>query len=226
METVELQPYIFYAPSSITLSGPSSSGKTVMAMEILKHRQTLFSQPVHGVIYCYSEYQQTFNDPPGGDVTFHHGLPTMEELEEYVDMFETKHFLIIYDDLMKEFAQSELMMDVATKLSHHRNFSVINITQNIFIQGKAARSQSLNSGYYILTRTTRDLRQIATLGSQLFPGKSSQFVAVYKDAVDNPVNPNFVPHLLVGCHPQKTVRGCQLLSNIFSPEGQMILYRL
>lgn len=226
METLNLQSYIFYAPSSITLSGPSSSGKTVVAMEILRHRQTLFSQPVHGVIYCYTEFQQMFNDPPGGKVIFHHGLPSMEELEEYIKMFGSKHFLIIYDDLMKEFAQSEVMMDVATKLSHHRNFSVVNITQNIFIQGKAARSQSLNSGYYILTRTTRDLRQIATLGSQLFPGKSSQFVAAYKDAVDNPFNSDFVPHLLVGCHPQKTVRGCQLLSNIFSSDGRLVLYRL
>ncbi len=41
--------------------------------------------------------------------------------------------------------------------------------QNIFAQGRSARVQALNSHYYILTRSTRDLRQISVLGGQMMP---------------------------------------------------------
>jgi hypothetical protein len=152
----------------------------------------------------------------------------MEELEGYIERFRGKHFLLICDDLMSELAESSMAQDITTKLGHHRGegISFIRISQNLFAPGKAARTQALNSQYYILTRTCRDLKQISVLGSQMFPGKSSQFVQAYKDAVDNPLTTDAPPHLLVSCHPLKTQRGCQLLSNIFPPGGRMVLYRL
>ena len=227
METVELPNHVFPAPCTIMLAGMTGSGKSTLCFEILKYRQELFSQPVKGVIYCYSEYQDIFKNPPGGsDVLFHYGIPTSDELERYIERFEGEHFLFIMDDLMTEMAKSSLGQDMYTKMSHHRNFSCLNIVQNVFVQGKAARNQALNSQFFILTRTCRDVKQISILGSQLFPGKSAQFVQVYQDAVDNPFNPNAVPHLMIACHPFKTKRGCQLMSNLFPPDAPRVLYRL
>ena len=83
--------------------------------------------------------------------------------------------------------------------------------------------------YYLLTRSCRDLRQISTLGNQLFPNKGSRFMAAYMDAVDNPLkgeDPRSPAHLYVSCHPVKTERNFQLLSGIFPPGGSMVLYRL
>lgn len=98
--------------------------------------------------------------------------------------------------------------------------------QNLFVQGPKARSQALNSQFYLLTRTCRDLKQLAVLGGQMFPGKTADFVRVYRDAVDHPISTEFPSHLLVSCHPVSTRRDCQLLSNIFPPSGDRILYRL
>ena len=226
MEKIDLPNEIFPAPCTILLAGMTGSGKTHICFEILKYRQELFSQPVKGVIYCYSEFQEIFNKPPGGEVTFHYGLPTAEELEAYIQRLKGEHGLIIFDDLMSEMARSSIGQDMYTKLSHHRNFSCLNIIQNIFVQGKAARNQTLNSHFFILTRTCRDLRQIAILGSQLFPGKTKDFVEIYKDAVDNPLKRDVPPYLLIGCHPFKTRRGCQLMTNIFPPNGNIVLYRI
>jgi hypothetical protein len=226
MQTIELADHIFPAPSTIQLCGPSSSGKTSLVMEILRYRNQLFSQPVNGVLYAYSEYQDVFEDPPGGSVQFHYGLPTKEELESYIGSFEGRHFLLVCDDLMTEMAESPMAQDIMTKMSHHRNFSIININQNIFVQGSKARNQAVNSHFYILTRTCRDLKQISLLGSQMFPGKASEFVKVYRDAVDHPLDNTSPPHLLVACHPFKTQRNCQLLSSIFPPDGSRVLYRV
>ena len=226
MESVELPTHTFHAPCTIMLAGSTSSGKSTLCFEILRYRQELFSQPVKWVMYCYSEYQEIFKNPPGGDVLFHYGLPTQEELESYIKGFNGEHGLIILDDLMAEMASSSIGQDMYTKLSHHRNFSCLNIVQNIFVQGKAARNQALNSHFFILTRNCRDLRQIAVLGSQLFPGKSKDFVEIYKDAVDKPLNLRIPPYLLIACHPFKTQRGCQLMTNVIPPTADKILYRI
>ena len=226
MEGIELPDYLFPSPCTISVAGPSGSAKSSICMEILRYRQTLFSQPVAGVLYCYSEWQPMFRNPPGGDVHFHQGLPTIEELDKYLDTFKQRHFLLFLDDLMSEVSQSQLMQDIFTKISHHRNFSCINILQNLFTQGKAARSQSLNSHFYILTRTCRDIKQIALLGSQLFPGKTKEFVKVYQDAVDHLLNDKIAPFLLVSCHPLQTKRSCQLLANVLPPDAARVLYRL
>ena len=188
-EIVTFPDYLFHAPCTVTIAGPSGSGKTSIAMDILRYRQEIFSQRVRGVVYCYSEFNEVFNDPPGGgsgSVIFHRGLPSEEQLYGYIDKFAGDHFLLFYDDLMSQVASSSMAQDVACKLSHHRNFSCISLTQNIFVQGRNARNQSLNSMYYLLTRSCRDLRQISTLGNQLFPGRGAKFVEAYMDSVDKP----------------------------------------
>ena len=226
MDIIELPDYLFPAPCTIQICGPSSSGKSRVAMEIMRYRQHLFSQPVARVVYCYSEYQDLFKNPPGGDIKFHYGMLDAEELEQYITSFNGNHFILVYDDLMSQVVASNLAEDVATKLSHHRNFTSINISQNIFAQGKSARVQSLNSQFYILTRTCRDLKQIGVLGSQLFPGKSTEFMKVFSDAVDHPLTMETAPHLLINCHPTETDRQCQLLANIFPPHDKMVLYQI
>lgn len=195
-------------------------------MELLRHRQQVFGEPVEGVVYCYSEMQPAFHDPPGGAVTFHHGLPSHEQMEEYFARFEGKFFVMVFDDLFAEMADSSTARDVATKLVHHRHFTSITLTQNVFAQGKAARSQAVNSQFYILTRTCRDLRQIMALGDQIFPGKGKRFLAIYQDAVDSPLSADIPQHLLVNCHPFHTDRCCQLLANILPPNARKVLYRL
>ena len=226
MESIQLPDYLFESPSTICIAGPSSSGKSNILLAILAERQKMFSQKVHNVVLFYGEYQEIYENPLGGAVTLHYGFPTDEELEQYFVSFEGQHSLIIFDDLMDKAAESPLGSDIATKLSHHRNVTCINLVQNIFKQGKAARTQAVNSLYIILTCTCCDLRQVSTLGQQLFPGKGSQFVQVYEDAVDSPLNKKYPGHLFIGCHPMKTKRDCRLLSNIFPIGSPKVLYRL
>ena len=226
MEVITLEDHMFSSPCNITVAGPTGSGKTSLVLGMLKYRQELFSQGVAGVVYFYSEYQDVFTQIPGGETQLHQGLPTEEELVSYIEPFDKRHIIVVLDDLMSQVASSTLLADMFTKMSHHRNFSIINIAQNIYPPGKAARTQSLNSAFYLLTRTCRDLRQINEFGSQVFPGKSASFVKAYTDAVDNPLDISYPPHLLVSCHPLKTKRSCQLTSNILPPDGAIVLYKL
>jgi ABC-type dipeptide/oligopeptide/nickel transport system ATPase subunit len=63
--------------------------------------------------------------------------------------------LIILDDLLDE-AYSREVCDLFTKGSHHRNLSVILITQNLLHQGRLCRDISLNAKYLVLLKNVRD----------------------------------------------------------------------
>ena len=69
-------------------------------------------------------------------------------------------------------------------------------------------------------------KQLAVLAGQMFPGKTADFVKVYRDAVDNLMDTEYTAHLLISCHPMATRQECQLMANIFPPNIDRVLYRL
>ena len=54
-----------------------------------------------------------------------------------------------------------------TKKEHHRNASVVYVTQNLFQQSKSSRTISLNAHYLVLFQSPRDKMQIKVLANQL-----------------------------------------------------------
>ncbi len=69
---------------------------------------------------------------------------------------------------------------------HHKSFSIILITQNLFFQGKTSRTITLNTHYIILYKNPRDAMQIMVLGRQIFPGNTKYFMECYQDATNHP----------------------------------------
>ena len=53
--------------------------------------------------------------------------------------------MIVVDDHM--FDVNQLVADILTKISHHRNMSILYLTQNVFDKNKHARTISLNAHY-------------------------------------------------------------------------------
>ena len=120
-------------------------------MQLIIRIRSLFS-PIPAVVnYYYSEWQDIFNEIKiiVPFLNFHEGLPTIES-------FDTHNQLIILDDLMNETKDNSEILDIFTKKSHHRNISIILLTQNIFAKGSCVRTMSLNSHYLILFNNPRD----------------------------------------------------------------------
>ena len=74
-------------------------------------------------------------------------FPDKKWIEEFPpffeDMFKNKKKLngcIIFDDLMSEMAECDILLDLYTKKSSHFNISIINITQNVFFKGSGKRA--------------------------------------------------------------------------------------
>lgn len=73
-----------------------------------------------------------------------------------------------------------------TQGCHHRRLSVLFLTQNLYVQGSRSRTIALNTTYLVLMKNVRDVSQIATLGRQLYPGKSKVLMQAFEDATATP----------------------------------------
>ena len=160
----------FKHPCSILVAGPSHSGKTIFTFRLISEAAKMFSPPPQQVYYCYSLYQPLFDN--FSDIIFNEGLPDM-------NMFDgSKRVLLIIDDLMNEINQS--VTNIFTKGSHHRNVSVIFLTQNLF--HKKQRTISLNTQYLIIFKCPRDMSQISVLAKQMYPTNSKFLIEAFLDA--------------------------------------------
>jgi len=206
----------FESPTSIFIAAPSGSGKTVFTKELLRHADGTFKVHPSKIYYCYSMWQALYNEMQNEIrfIFFHHGLPTMDKLNEWGS--EEGHKILVLDDLMMQSSESEELVHLMCVGSHHTNTTVIFLIQNIFQKGKSMRTASLNCHYFILFRNNRDMLQIQTLGKQMFPGKTHFFMNAYLKATLQAFK-----YLVVDIHPRSD-KAYQLRSNILPGENTTV----
>jgi hypothetical protein len=156
-----------------TVARPTWSGKTWFVFRLIKHAESIITPPPEEIVYCYGEFQPTFAEYP--TVEFQEGLPN-------VDQFDGRQrMLLIIDDLMN--AANQNVCNLFTKLSHHRNLSVVFITQNLFHKNKLVSTINLNTRYIIMFKNPRDASHVAILARQMYPIKSQFVVEAYKKGI-------------------------------------------
>ena len=170
-------------PFSAIVAGPSQAGKSVWVANLLSCRDKMISPPPEKIYVCYKEYQPLYDTFKG--VTFHEGMINIDELDKSVRK------LIIYDDMMEQ-VNSE-MSEVFTKFVHHRNLSVVFLTQNLFHKSQHIRTMNLNSNYLVLFRNPRDINQVQFLARQMYPpGQTKAMSDAFKDATSIPYGYLFI----------------------------------
>ena len=98
----------------------------------------------------------------GDKITFIEGIP--KEDDAIVTDVRFTH-LVIFDDMLGE-DEDEIKLWF-TRKGHHRNASIVYITQNLFQQSKAHRTISLNAHYLVLFKSPRDKSQVQVLAKNL-----------------------------------------------------------
>ena len=87
---------------------------------------------------------------------------------------------------MTEAKCDQRIADLFTKGSHHRNISIVYLTQNLFPQGRACRDFALNTQYLILFNNPIDRQQVATLARRIYLSTSVTFMRKFEDATARP----------------------------------------
>lgn len=197
----------FSHPFCMTVSGPSQSGKTHFVSKLLQIKDQLIKPMPEKITYCYSVWQPLFSELllKINNIEFINGLPDTDQINNSI---------IIIDDLMTTCIDNKDIVQLFTIGSHHKNASVIFLTQNVFEKGKYARAISLNSHYIVVFNNRRDKEQIMHLGRQLYPGDSAFFKEVYTDAVSRPYG-----HLIIDLMPNTNnlfrIRSIDFQNNVF-----------
>jgi hypothetical protein len=112
-------------------------------------------------------------------VRFHEGVP------ENSSNAEGKVCLIILNGLLNEVYSKEVC-HLFTKGSHHRNISVILITQNLYRQWRFCRDISLNAKYLVLLKSVTDKNQFTHVPRQVYPKDSGSMYQVHLNATAKP----------------------------------------
>ena len=182
----------FKHPFCMMIAGPSRSGKTQWTMNLLRAKDDRIEPSPDKIVYCYMHWQQHYEGLRqfAPDTQFHEGLPHAHFLKEL------ENCVVVLDDLMDVAMKEPAIMSIFTEGSHHRNVSVIFLSQNIFHQGKHSRTMSLNVQYMVLFKNARDQSQIQTLARQMFPTDWRSFLNHYKVETSKEYG-----HVILDLHP-------------------------
>ena len=173
----------------------------------------MFSEKVKKNYYFYNNWQKKFEEEINSEIEYRQGLPSEEDFKEYPN---DEQCLVVIDDMQFSALSNLFIANLFSRESHHRNISVILILQNLFHQGKYCRDISLNTHYFILFKSPRDIPQIKLLGRQL--GMHTKLLEVYLDATRDGFG-----YLLIDLSPGNS-DSYRFRSHIF-PDEHTIVYK-
>ncbi len=172
----------FKKNSSFSIFGCTGSGKTHFVYRFLTNIKSMYekSERPEKIVFCYSVFQKLYErmKQEVENIEFFQGLPTSDDLEQ----FQTNHTLLILDDLGEQIVNDLNACLLFTQGCHHRGFSVMRISQNIFEQGKFARTIAINSSYVVLLKSPRDVKQVKILASQVFDHEKNRLIEAYENS--------------------------------------------
>lgn len=180
--------FVFEHPTSMIVCGPSGCGKIYFITQLLNNIETSFEKPIDKVIWCYTEDNSINHIKDLTRKSTNATIKNIEFVKGIPSTFENPDndaILIVLDDLMMDAYNNEVS-NLFTRSSHHRNMSVILITQNIFHQSRHSRDISLNAKYIVAFKNPRDKIQFQHLARQIYPEKSQDLMRIYKECTDVP----------------------------------------
>ena len=128
-------------------------GKSEFLVQLIQNREKLFTSKFVRIIYCQPESLAHINNTffqrikavfPNAEL--HNGLPNVSKLN--LDL-NTLPSLLIIDDLMTEFLDSPLMVELLFVQVHHFNLSTIFTLQNFFATSKFGKTIMRNVNYKV-----------------------------------------------------------------------------
>ncbi len=163
-------------PSRLVVAGPTMSGKSTFALQLIRHRATVYSHSFSRIIYAFPEeslhLHQTFIQDLRNACNFIEIVEGLPHTDEYhLDSEKTSHKLVILDDLMMKAFSSESILELITRTSHHSNISVVIVTQSMFLPAKHRLTLIRNCSEKVIFHDKIDQMQLSILSRQILPSK-------------------------------------------------------
>lgn len=182
---IEFDPRL-HVPFSCMVVGPSGSGKTFFVKSVLENFVHVLNKLIDNIVWVYTSFQPLYSElqEKNKSIKFIEGLPESFEDESLFPSHQSH--LIVLDDVIFQAANHPEVVKIFTQYRHHKDMSVMFLTQNVFLQGKHSRTISLNSTYMVLFKNPRDKLQVNTLARQICPGRVHFFLESFEEATREP----------------------------------------
>ncbi|MBM3938636.1 MAG: hypothetical protein FJ333_08310 [Sphingomonadales bacterium] len=210
----------FKTPSSICISGPSMSGKSEFIVKLLVNKDKMFDVNFEQVLYCAPESLILRHNPifekikvsfPGAQIVS--GLPDISKLNLNID---TRPKLIIIDDLMNEFLNSEAMVHLMAVQGHHFNITTIFTLQNFFAPSRYGKTSPRNANYKVVFFNRTDVTEIRNISMQICPQQPRFLIESFEFLKREFSEP---PYILIDGHTHSPLKELFVRSQIFPTEG-------
>lgn len=198
------------SPFGMIISGPSSSGKSTLLLKFIAESVELIEPKPASILYCFGEMSQIVPILQKSGIGVFAGVPPEDVIKR-----QPKPLLLILDDLLLAIDEKYLNQ-LFTAKSHHQNFSIVFVTQNLFEKKiKVARQ---NAQYLVLMRSPNSALSVRNIGVQLFPRQLDYFLDAYRQATNQPYG-----YLLIDMHASSDP-SLRLRTNIFNQEEERTIF--
>ena len=183
-----------YHPFTCLVAGPSGSGKSTFVRDLMLNQSKL-SNTIFDFVTIVIGTDASVNPTLTGlasslkgkvkIIELHQKYPSSKLLRENFPTDLKAHLehksqggkrngCVIFDDVMSDLAECDLLVDLFTKYSSHYSISVIYITQNLFFKagGKHGTDNVTlyrNTHLLVVFRTPMDHTVLRTLAHRLYP---------------------------------------------------------
>ena len=187
----------FKHPFTCIIAGRSRTGKTTFVENLMLNESKLIDKDF--------DYIEIFMGTSASDnrlselrkkllcpVVIHETNKMFSSGQEFCKLFpdllinrihKEKNGCFIFDDLMSELADCNILTDLFTKHSSHSNLSVIFITQNLFFEGKK-KSQNItiyrNTHILVLYRNPLDNSTISLVARRISASKHRELKEMFQ----------------------------------------------
>jgi len=193
--------------------GPSGSGKTHFVCKLLQN-ENLFKHKFKSIYWHQGGGGES--GATNDEMCLLSNIKYIEGFDENWSSRLSKGDVIIIDDLYQEANKEVEFNNLFTKISRHREVTVIFLTQNLFHQGGQHRTRNLNVQYLVLFKNPRDATVIDYVARQAYPNNKKFMIQSFQDATKIPHGYIFLD-FTQDCPDDLRVR-----SDIFNIEGAIV----
>lgn len=197
-------------PFGMVITGPSSSGKSTFLHKFITEASSLIEPSPKSILYCFGEMSNLVPTLQKSGVGVYSGVPSEDLIKKM-----PKPLLLILDDLLLSIDEKYLNQ-LFTAKSHHQNFAVIFVTQNLF--DRKIRVARQNSQYLVIMRSPNAILSVRNIGVQLYPRQLDFFLDAYRQATQKPYG-----YLLLDMHAGSDPL-LKLRTSIFKEDEEKIIF--
>ena len=214
--------YKFQTPCAICISGPQQSGKSSFIVQLVKHRNLLFTQDFDKCYYCQPAnlcvrpnpiYEQIRQSLPNSELIC--GLPDITKLSLDLD---SSCKLVVIDDLMNSLLNSADIVNLLSVHVHHSNITVIFTLHNYYAGSRHGKTISRNLNYTVFFYNRLDLRELKIISGQI--GNNPNFLQECFSFLMKKL-PKENAYVLIDGHFQSEMKAFYIRSHIFPINGQI-----